>query len=324
LEVRNNQNILTLGFDSKVDYKIFAYYNNIFSISKNNIFLIIELNFSKTIYITLPGAMYLLLIVSAIVNYKIKIGLNIETRISNCSENIFNVLSSFGLIDMLKLYGNLKIDAYSNALNENKTRFWKTSVKQTDYNLNSIFWPIAIIPVKEGSSFEDEIKNFFNGFTTHLWLIIKYGFINNLNIEKIEFIKKDYISAINEATKNVWDHSESWGIASIYSNRYQKTTFCIFDYGIGFINSYVKRKPSSKRTLKTDIQILNWLFKEGNTSDEINNHGRGLAKIAKFTDNMKGTLLIRTDKYMLKYDCKNGLIIFEKTYFPGTQIMLNF
>lgn len=64
-------------------------------------------------------------------------------------------------------------------------------------------------------------------------------------------------------------------------------------------------------------------FEEHNTSNDDENHGRGLARIAKFIDATNGIWLIKTDKYMMQYDSK-GLKITEQNYFPGTQIMINF
>jgi hypothetical protein len=187
-----------------------------------------------------------------------------------------------------------------------------------------MYWPISIIPKKTSDSFESDVSSFINNFIVYFNMLIKYKMIVNLKKETLEYARKGFISAVNESTKNVWDHSESWGAASIYSSRKQKTTFCLFDYGIGFIKSYIKRIGPFEREVKNDINTLRWLFEEGNTTDEINNHGRGLKKIAEFTEIVDGILLIRTDKYVLQYDRTRKLQISETSYFPGTQVMINF
>jgi hypothetical protein len=147
--------------------------------------------------------------------------------------------------------------------------------------------------------------------------------VKNVSGEDNEFFRKSFISAVNESIKNIWDHSESWGTVGLHSNKYQKNTFCLFDYGIGFINSYIKRIGSFERNSINDKAKLEWLFKEGHTSNDMNNHGRGLKKIADFVDMNDGIWYIKTDKYLMKYQ-KQKLTIDEDSFFPGTQLMINF
>lgn len=324
MEISINQNILTITFDQKIDFTISSFFEKTYLVTNTNHFQFIDLNFSKTKFITLPGAMYILFLVSGLINNRKRNGLYLETIISGYSEYLLHILLNFGFISTLRTYGNLKSTSYVDELNEKKMHFWRKAVKKTDFLLDSLYWPIAIIPNKTSDSFLSDSSTFINNFTIYFQMLVDHEMIEILEAKKLENLRKDFIRSVNESTKNVWDHSESWGAASIYSNRVNKTTFCLFDYGVGFINSYIKRKGIYERNEKNDIAILEWLFKEGNTSDDINNFGRGLPRIAKFVFEAKGLLMIKTDKYILSYNYREGLKIGKDSFFPGSQIMINF
>jgi hypothetical protein len=322
--IENSLNILRIDFNTRIDYSIISSYDKVINGARRNSFKILELCFKKTKFITLPGAMYIMFIVYAIVNTKERDSQYVETRILNCSEAVLSIISSFGLLNILKFYGNLKLESSVSRVSEFKYNYWKRVLKDGNYNSDSIFWPISIIPPKASNDFESSISSFINGFIDYFNILVQNNMVENINEKGFDNTRKDFIRAVNESTKNVWDHSESWGAASIFSSRREKSTFCLFDYGIGFINSYIKRKGTYERTIDNDKRILQWLFVEGNTSNDDNNLGRGLPRIAKFVETSRGVMLIKTDKYILKYDYKKGLEIINSEYFPGTQIMINF
>ena len=95
MEVTYSHNIFSLNLEGKIDYTLPFSYEEIISKSSSNTFEIIELNFSKTKFITLAGALYLLFIVSSVVKSKRTFHSNIETIITNCSDNIMEILASF-------------------------------------------------------------------------------------------------------------------------------------------------------------------------------------------------------------------------------------
>lgn len=318
-----SNNVLTLKLGKKIDYTVSKHYALLRQGIESHSFQIIDIDFSQTKFITLPGGMYLLFILSSIISSKNKKNIYIESRISNLSEPLLVSIANFGLINVFITYANLKVPEAIKQLSESKSNYWKNIVKKRISNLNAIYWPVTIIPTKTSDSFENDVSSYINNFTDYFNALNYNNFISNLSGEVLEYNRKSFIRAINEATKNVWDHSQSWGAASIYSSKNNKTTMCLFDYGIGFINSYIKRKGEFERNAANDKRILRWLFEEHNTSNDDENHGRGLARIAKFIDTTNGIWLIKTDKYMMQYDSK-GLKISEQSYFPGTQIMINF
>ena len=315
--------ILTFKLPKKIDYTFTSCYEILLLESKNGSFEILDLDFSNTLFITLPGAIYLVFIVHAVVESKKKQNNYFETAITNYSEKTLAMLSNFGSIEMLKLYGNLKVAKDVEDHSISRVKYWK-SLNNLSPKTQSIYWPMSNIPLKLGDRYEQNVRSFYGNFIDYFKVILNAGLINSDYLKTVDFIEKYFNKSINEATKNIWDHSESWGMASIQSTEYTKTTLCLFDFGVGFINSYVKRKGLYNRDLKSDMEVLVWLFQEGNTSQSSGNHGHGLSIIQKFIDMTNGTLLISTDSYLLTYTKKRGLVINQKGYFPGSQIMINF
>lgn len=324
-------NVLTLHFEHKVDYKVAAFFHENFVPLHNRPYEILELNFAATKFVTLPGAMYVILTCVSLVNAKTN---KAHISVTNCNNAVALALANFGLLSALKSLGSLLINPEMNKLSDDRIHFWRefmkddplkqwnSSEKNYRYNTTNLYWPITFIPVKTSEYFERENSKFINSFIVYYNLLVGNGMILNEKAN-IEFMHRYFIKSINEGVKNVWDHSESWGITAIQSNKINKTTFCLFDFGIGFINSFIKRKGEFDRNNTNDKEKLKWLFQEGNTSNIGENHGHGLAIIAKFVDITQGILLIRTDKYEMVYT-RARLTVRDSSFFPGTQIMINF
>jgi hypothetical protein len=325
MTLSNENNVLRIILEKDIDYKFTAFYSEIIDCSTKYTFDFLHLDFSQNEYVTLPGAMYLFFTTQAVITQKKKQGIYLETSMSGYSDSVINILCSFGFVSIMKSLGNLKILPDLEQFNEFRISYLKKSIKNINESIKSIYWPISLIPRKlTNINFDIETRAFFNNFIEYFNAVVALKMIEKNNSDLREFIEKSFIKAINEATKNVWDHSESWGIASIQSNRSNKTTLCLFDFGVGFIESYIKRKGNYIRTYDEDKKVLEWLFQEGNTSRSEGNHGHGLSIIEKFTDITDGILLISTDTYLLRYQKKTGLAISRKAYYPGTQIMINF
>lgn len=323
MDIYVKENIFVLRFEKKVDFTLTSIYNRALSLAKNEKFQIINLDLALTKFVTLPGAMYILLLISEIVSVKKRNRLHVESRLTNYSGDVILSLANFGLISMLKIYGNLNnTDSYISSLSIERYDFWQKAIKSSQI-LPNLYWPISPIPLKTHIGYLESISYFYNNFNDYFTKLSTQNRFDSLDSASTE-IRSSFIKAVNESTKNVWDHSESWGIASMQSTKTMNTTFCLFDLGIGFINSYIKRLGKYERSVESDKKVLMWLLEEGNTSNEANNHGHGLAIIRKFTNITNGYLLINTDKYTIRFNKKTSFKIEEKQYFPGTQIMINF
>jgi hypothetical protein len=320
----HEQNILTISLDKKIDYKFTSLYGKLVNNWTTASYNLIELDFSQTEFITLAGAMYLIFPINTIINIKRKKGIYIETGITGYSKKLFDTLLNFGFISILKLYGNLHINPEIDRLSNLRLNFWDKSLRSLEKPFQSIYWPISTLPPKFMNNVDLEIHKFYNNFIDCFKAIIYSDLIRNLNYETLDYIEKYFTKSVNESTKNVWDHSESWGIAAIQSDTNNKTIFCLFDFGIGFINSYIKRKGSYERNVTADKEVLTWLFENNHTSNPESNNGHGLSIIQKFIDLTEGTLIVNTDRYTIKYNKIERLKIDVKEYYPGTQIMMNF
>ena len=117
--------------------------------------------------------------------------------------------------------------------------------------------------------------------------------------------------------KNIFDHSESWGIGAIYANQKSGLQICYYDIGIGIMESVRKHKSIIS---DNDMDILNWALLDGNSSkdENNNNHGRGFTVIKKFIKSKHGILSIRTGRFHRLSDGTTK----TTNWFPGTQIVM--
>lgn len=322
MDVTKSEDTLTILFPSKIDYHIVSDFekSDRFEL-RNTRIRFLQLDFALTEKVTLPGILYVFVFISSLLDNWKSQSKHIITLANNCSDLILNEFLNLGFIHALQVYCTLNISEDLKNHSNNKYRFWTEDIKRLDRKFNKIFWPISRIPLQSNYT---ENAIFFNKLFDYFRLLLDNGFLKNLSIDDYEFIQRHFLKTINETIKNVWDHSESWGAISIHSREENMTNLCIFDNGIGFINSYIKRKGEYTRTIINDIEVLRWLFQEGNTSNENGNFGHGLAIITKFIDITNGVLLIRTDRYQVVYKKANGLQITPTTYFNGSQISINF
>lgn len=316
MEIIQNNTILSFVFEKKIDYSISTHYEKSCNQDNQYHLQILELDFSNTTFVTLPGAIYVASMASRMITEKIVR----ELRIINYSDSVLKALVNFGFIRFLKSFANLQVESDVYALNEKIMHFWQEDVKHNEYNLRNLYWPMTRLPIK---SSENEITTLYNKFINYFNLLFQNELIQAHATVDIELLRKRFIKCINEAIQNVWDHSESWGVAAIQSNNHSGTTLCVFDFGVGFINSFTKRKGTYIRNQKSDIQQLQWLFKKGNTTNEGQNFGHGLHIISQLINITNGTMLIRTDKYTMIYRDSN-LKISEGKFCPGAQLMINF
>lgn len=324
MKIRYHNNTLHLNLDNKVDYSICFAYGEILNATESFNFSLLNINFRDTRFVTLPGAMYLFLIAERVSGYKASKGQEVRILISEVSENVEQTLMNFGFLSILKTTTPFIIPSTLENESNQRIQYWRKVTKEGYADVNSLYLPMMKIPNQEGDNFESELGYFINKFNNYFNTLANSALGQYLPYKHNPDIRKDFIAVIVEATKNVWDHSESWGSTGMYSSKSNKTTICLFDLGVGFINSYMKRKGSFERTVKNDMEILGWLFKRGNTSNEDSNYGFGLHQIAEYVVMTSGLLMIKTDKYLMTYDKSHHLKVATSSYFPGSQLMIHF
>ena len=98
-----------------------------------------------------------------------------------------------------------------------------------------------------------------------------------------------------ELYKNIFHHSESWGIGSIHARPKHGTTVCYCDIGIGFMASVKK--------FQTEAQSIEWALVDGHTSKPNgDNDGYGFTLIQEFVFKRKGSISIRSGDCLMELD----------------------
>lgn len=317
MKVYEYDNYIELKFDYKVDYILYREFEKIQSVKIEN-FKLVYLDFSATGFITLAGGIYVIYLN----HYLKKKNNSIETRIKSIKNNVANTLAKFGFFKCSKFYCNFHLDKNLEQLNKRFLGYFDITNIQEQ---SSIYWPIRTIPERSGNSFETDDAGYTNSFIDYFNLLVASGKLPVYNISH-EDVRKGFIKTAYELGLNVWEHSNSWGLSSIQSTNKTNTTIAICDYGDGFIGNYTAKNPEYKSSLKSDKNLLEELLEDGGTSKQNKNkNGHGLSRVIKFSRNVEGTLLIRTDCYeitLIKNQKKPK--IKKTTYFKGTQVFINF
>jgi anti-anti-sigma regulatory factor len=317
MRVYEFENYIEIKFNYKIYYNLYEEFKKIQSIKIEN-FQIIYLDFSSTGFISLAGGIYIIYF-----NHYLKQKNNlIETRIKSINPSVARTLAKFGFFKCSKIHCNLHLDDNLERLNNRFLGYFDIDNIQKH---SSIYWPIRTIPKRIGNYFESDDAGYINSFIDYFNLLVISGKLPIYNISQEE-VRKGFIKASYELGLNIWEHSNSWGLSSIQSTDETKTTIAICDYGDGFIGNYIVKNPEYKTSAENDKNLLEELLEDGGTSKQNKNkNGHGLSRVIKFTRNVEGTLLVRTDSYeitLVKNQKKPKII--KKTYFKGTQVFINF
>ncbi|CAN5200715.1 hypothetical protein BH09PAT2_BH09PAT2_08530 [soil metagenome] len=260
----------------------------------------VEFDFQNTNFSTLPGVMYLLLFAEYVRNHASHVNVFIG--------NISHALHKYFLrLNFYTAASSARITIEKEDLTEER------KFKQSLSNDNAtIIFPISIVNAKTGrSEYESNATAFVNKFS---------AFFHNMSNSPIsdtlilEF--QSLYDVLNENVKNIYDHSESKGFASIHVSSFLNgITMAFFDPGIGI------EKSAFNFNKLLGQKAIEWALESGSTSKPDTNYGSGFAYMKHYTDIEKGLLTIRTTKYLYIY--KNGIWQGrEVQFFPGTQIVL--
>ena len=300
---------IELLFETNIDYKLYNAFEKIKLICNEDVNQVF-LNFSKTKYITLPGCIYVIFLL-----HEIKISNRyLETKIISITENLIHFLTKFGFFNSSAFYFNLKVEKQIKHL-VNKSIHSKSS---------AIYWPIATVPQNLDRDFDSNNSKFMNDYSEHFDLLIENDVISS-ETYSIREIRAKFLKAIYELIKNIWEHSESWGLSSIQSTNATNTTIAICDYGVGFVESYKKRNLEYLDNPENNKELIMSQLKPNFSSKSKYKFGHGLSRVKDFVRMLNGTLLLKTDKFRVVYDGKTDEeIIKNDSYFKGAQIFINF
>ena len=188
-----------------------------------------------------------------------------------------------------------------------------------------IVWPIETIPRKGGSIGDKDFENACQYFVNYAAGTFDRLFSSShFNFNKGD--KHNFWSSNVELWMNIFEHSDSWGLATIHANPSHGTTVCYHDVGMGIKGSVNSSSKAGKEFEKfeTDCNAMKWALKEGNSS-KLGGNGIGLSIVEDFVLSRRGTIEIRSGECLLqkrpgdqpgeKYWRSNNV-----PWFPGTQI----
>jgi signal transduction histidine kinase len=128
----------------------------------------------------------------------------------------------------------------------------------------------------------------------------------------------DFLQSNKELFKNIFDHSNSWGIHAAQIMK-KNVVFSYSDIGIGIKNSLKEVLRTKYKTREIDDYLaIKEALKKGMSSKTENNEnmGLGLYIVTEFAKKTKGKMVIRSGEcsYPINSEFKHV------NYFPGTQI----
>lgn len=286
---------------------------------------LIIIDFKDTSYVTLSGLMYLICFI-AFLNKENKDLYSITTycELINLKENILNILMNFGFFEQMVSKGNLfrvnNVDILMNrALLEEEKRYVNHQIQKSksENKTRNLILPISTIITGGKKYYETYVGNFRNRFSDFYEKMVNLGFFSfSLNSEedyKREF--SNFSNAIFEISKNIYDHSNSWGLGAIHA-RENGIEIAYYDIGDGIAKSM---KSCTEYAGISDLIAIKTAFIDGKSSksENGNNKGRGFTKMLDFTQKRNGYFSVRTGNYHFRNGKEK-----EINWFPGTQIVI--
>lgn len=282
-------------------------------------------NLSGARVIRPSGAVGLVGLCSALMNNKMK---NLASPsvfyLRHPPENVLSYLTRIGFFTQMtvkaKLMGHhdlvVREDQWKNS--DRNIRMQDMVAGRFDSKSHPIVWPMQLIGRKENQynrrDFEDACQQLVNSAADHFERLF---FSSHFNFDRRD--KHDFLLANYELYMNVYDHSESWGLAMIHAMPAHGTYICCHDIGTG-IRKSVNASHKIRKQLETDHEAIRWALVEGNSSKDDGN-GLGLNVIEEFVSSRKGTIEIRSGECLLQRNSGDANWTPHRVpWFPGTQI----
>ena len=254
----------------------------------------------------------------------------VRIRIVNLSESVESFLCTLGFFSTLKkrvaLIGSedmIANDERRRRRNEKAANdaYWRGG-QESD---KPLVWPIETIFEKstEGylsnSQFESDCARFIDR------AVVKF---RGLFIEELGMAHVDqglFWQSNRELYKNIYDHSESWGIVSVFGRPNHGTIFTYHDVGIGMLAS-INVNHEEGEQLTSDLEAIKWAIVDGNSSKKIGNEGWtensgvGLSIVSEMVIESRGRIEIRTGGTIYCHDGQSDWRSLNTDFFPGTHV----
>lgn len=247
-------------------------------------------------------------------------------------ERVLTYLSALGFFTQMSIKaGLLGCEDLVHSEGERKQRSRKKqkvfiSDNRLDNDKRPIVWPMETIPPKGSSIGEQDFETAScQDFVHHAAAYFERLFSSShFNFNKGDL--HEFWSSNVELYMNIFEHSGSWGLATIHANPARGTTVCYHDIGVG-IRSSVNSSPKSGKEFEkfeTDYDAMKWALKEGNSS-KLDGNGIGLNIVEDFVLSRNGTIEIRSGQCLFQKKLgdqpgEENWRVQNVPWFPGTQI----
>jgi len=286
------------------------------------------LDLSELVFISPAAATGIVCLCSALMSNKMTVVANPSAfYMRRPPENVLTYLSTFHfftqLINKANLLGCEDLAAFESERTERKSKVKK--IDGPDNEEKPIVLPMRTIPQKGAAErdhiFEQACLQFINEIYPTFRKLFSSVHFNFYDGDIYQFKE-----ANGELFVNVFEHSRSWGIASIHANPRSGTIVSYCDIGVGMKGS-VNSSPKARKeydVFETDTVAIKWALKEGNSS-KVGGNGRGLNVVEEFVLQRKGNIELRSGSSLFrkKPGDKPGVenwSISSVPWFPGTQI----
>lgn len=186
-----------------------------------------------------------------------------------------------------------------------------------DYYNQSIIWPMEIIPCKGESissqDFENITQQFINQACNCFEKLFSSAYFNFDGADHQGF----WLSNL-ELFKNVFEHSNSWGLCTIHARPNFGTAVCYYDIGVGFKGS-VNTSLKIEKKFETDYESINWALLDGHSSKP-HGTGYGLTIVQDFVVSRNGIIEIRSGDCLFQKKTEDiKWNVQQVPWFPGVQ-----
>lgn len=251
----------------------------------------------------------------------------VPTTIVGLSEPVASFLATLGVFSILKRHAGLTdaehlidLEHQRRTRGQARDRMRPLGVQATQSAPAAVVMPMELIPkgtstlsVTAKAEFEYQCNEFVNRAVDKFEHLFQAGFLGGI------LHPQQFWHANVELYKNVFEHSESWGLAIVFATPKPPTPGTVVsyhDWGIGIPASVARVLPSGTH----DEAAIRWAIKERNTTRP-GNDGLGLSIVADCVRTLQGRIEVRSGSCRLIGDGGDGGWIGQQVpRLPGTHI----
>jgi hypothetical protein len=251
-------------------------------------------------------------------------------EIVGLSSQIESFLATLGVFSLLKRKAGLvnaddliRLEEHRRGRRRERTRARPMGLSAANAQPTSVVMPFEEIPMSANglygvgqSDFDSCCRRFVNTAADNFEFLFQGAFLGR------QFDPHEFWQSNVELYKNVYDHSESWGLGVVFATTKPPdagTVVSYHDIGIG-IPSSVNAAPQHAASALSDDKALMWAVEERNSSKPGNN-GLGLHIVSECVRKLGGRIEIRSGSSRLVRNGREGeWIVQHVPALPGSHV----